>query len=140
MRKKVFNVTLSFVILLLISLQFFYFVDDLVVYLNFDQIETVEGSVLPHTKSSYIAYEYEVDGVSYVSSRTFWFDRFIYNKQSSRIKKSYPSGSEVEVFYNVTSPAESVLENDFDDWSTVVFSFIFVSIFSFWCIYNLKNL
>lgn len=140
MKKKIFNVLLSFVVLLLIGLQFFYFADDLTKYLNFNEIETTEGTVLPHTKSSYIAYEYEVNGIKYVSSRVFWFDRFIYNKQSGRVKKSYPSESNVKVFYNINSPAESVLENDFNDWSTVVFSFVFVSVFSFWCIYNLKNL
>ena len=58
-----------------------------------------------------VRYVYEVDGVSYTSSRISHNDHGSTKKAQKKIAGRYPQGATVKVFYNPMNPSSSILED-----------------------------
>ena len=56
-----------------------------------------------------ISYEYEVNGISYISHQITFNELEV----SERLVSKYRSGTHVKVYYSVNDPQQSVLEADF---------------------------
>ena len=67
---------------------------------------STEGTVIETQYTDGIAYEYEVDGEKYVSTRyTYGFT----NVDDAELRRWHPIGNTVKVFYDPTNPARAIL-------------------------------
>ncbi|GGA24865.1 hypothetical protein GCM10010981_11690 [Dyella nitratireducens] len=74
-----------------------------------------------------VVYRYKVHGKSYTSSKISFLDLAATTGRAASIVSRYPDNSVVQVYYNPTDPAESVLEPG--DASGIQFLYLLGSIF-----------
>jgi len=90
------------------------------------------------------AYRYEVNGLSFESTR-FRYDKFFWTSEwAHNLMAAHPVGSQVRVFYNPQNPVDAVLSADMDandKYLLLILSlFNLMAVFWGWCfVKNISN-